>query len=158
MVREYFSKNAKSKVEVDGQENSFSILEENELVQMKNDFVIEHDEMVAYESLIREVQMANMHQWHESVYMLEKSMKEEESMAYWYKIHTPLIFDSLWPKMIHSSVRRGQNYGNTLTMELISHTKFTCKILEKYTWGKFCPCYVSMVTSLRFYLVMFNGV
>jgi hypothetical protein len=27
-------------------------------VQMKNDFVIEHDEMVAYESLIRTVQMA----------------------------------------------------------------------------------------------------
>jgi adenylate cyclase len=42
--------------------------------------------------------------------MLEKSMKEEESMAYWYKIHTPLIFDSLWPKIIHSSVRRGQKF------------------------------------------------
>ena len=37
-------------------------------------------------------------------------MKEEELMAYWYKIHTPLIFDNLWPKIIHSSIRRGQKF------------------------------------------------
>jgi adenylate cyclase len=110
MVREYFSKNAESEVEVGGQENSISISEEDELVQMKNDFVIEHDEMVAYETLIQAVQMANMHQWQEFVCLLERSMKEEESMAYWYKIHTPLIFDNLWPKIIHSSIRRGQRF------------------------------------------------
>jgi adenylate cyclase len=109
MVREYFSKNAESEVEVGGQENSISISEEDELVQMKNDFVIEHDEM-AYETLIQAVQMANMHQWQEFVCLLERSMKEEESMAYWYKIHTPLIFDNLWPKIIHSSIRRGQRF------------------------------------------------
>jgi adenylate cyclase len=110
MVREYFSKNAESAVEVGGQENAISISEEDELVQMKNDFVIEHDEMVAYETLIQAVQMANMHQWQEFVCLLERSMKEEESMAYWYKIHTPLIFDNLWPKIIHSSIRRGQRF------------------------------------------------
>lgn len=82
MVREYFSKNAESEVEVGGQENSISISEEDELVQMKNDFVIEHDEMMAYETLIQAVQMANMHQWQEFVCLLERSMKEEESMAY----------------------------------------------------------------------------
>jgi len=54
--------------------------------------------------------MANMHQWQEFVCLLERSMKEEESMAYWYKIHTPLIFDNLWPKIIHSSIRRGQRF------------------------------------------------
>lgn len=37
-------------------------------------------------------------------------MQEEESMAYWYKIHTPLILDNLWPKMIHTSIRRGQTF------------------------------------------------
>ena len=82
MVREYSSNNAESEVEVGGQENSISISEEDELVQMKNDFVIEHDEMVAYETLIQAVQMANMHQWQEFVCLLERSMKEEESMAY----------------------------------------------------------------------------
>ena len=51
MVREYFSKGAES--EEGGHENAISRLEEVELIQMKNDFVIEHDEMVAYESLIR---------------------------------------------------------------------------------------------------------
>ena len=29
-------------------------------------------------------------------------------MAYWYKIHEPLVIDKLWPKMIHASIRRGQ--------------------------------------------------
>jgi adenylate cyclase len=110
MVREYSSNNAESEVEVGGQENSISISEEDELMQTKNDFVIEHDEMVAYETLIQAVQMANMHQWQEFVCLLERSMKEEESMAYWYKIHTPLIFDNLWPKIIHSSIRRGQRF------------------------------------------------
>jgi adenylate cyclase len=110
MVREYFSKSAESEVEASGHENSISILEEDELVQMKNDFVIEHDEMVAYETLIRSLQMANMHQWQEFMYLLERSRKEEESMAYWYKIHTPLIFDNLWPKIIHSSISRGQKF------------------------------------------------
>jgi len=51
MVREYSSNNAESEVEVGGQENSISISEEDELMQTKNDFVIEHDEMVAYETL-----------------------------------------------------------------------------------------------------------
>ena len=37
-------------------------------------------------------------------------MKEEELMVYWYKTHTPLILDSISPKVIHSTVRRGQNY------------------------------------------------
>jgi class 3 adenylate cyclase len=37
-------------------------------------------------------------------------MQEEESMAHWYKIHEPLVIDKLWPKMIHASIRRGQNF------------------------------------------------
>ena len=37
-------------------------------------------------------------------------MQEEESMAYWYKMHTSLIFDNLWPKIIHPSIRRGQKF------------------------------------------------
>jgi adenylate cyclase len=41
---------------------------------------------------------------------MEKSIQEEESMAYWYKMNTPLILDNLWPRMIHTSIRRGQNF------------------------------------------------
>jgi class 3 adenylate cyclase/ferritin-like metal-binding protein YciE len=111
-MRKYFSKAAKSKSKskTEGNGQEYSILEEDELVQMKQDFIIEHEELVTYESLIRTMQMTNMSHQHEITILLEKSMQEEESMAYWYKIHTPLILDNLWPKMIHPSIRRGQKF------------------------------------------------
>ena len=106
-MRKNFPKTAESKTEGNSQENS--ALEEEELVQMKQDFIIEHDELVAYESLIRRtMQMTDTPQQHEITFLLEKSMREEESIAYWYKIHTPLILDNLWPKIIHTSIKRGQ--------------------------------------------------
>ena len=101
-------KNVKSNTEDNGLEDS--VTEEYELVEMKRDFALKHDELVAYESLIREMQMTDMPRQDESISLLEKSMQQEESMVYWYKIHTPLILDNLWPKMIHTSVRRGQNF------------------------------------------------
>ena len=101
-------KNVKSNTEDNGQEDS--VTEEYELVEMKRDFALKHDELVAYESLIREMQMTDMPRQDESISLLEKSMQQEESMVYWYKIHTPSILDNLWPKMIHTSVRRGQNF------------------------------------------------
>jgi adenylate cyclase len=107
-MRKNFPKTAESKTEGNGRENS--MLEEDELVQIKQDFIIEHDELVAYESLIRTMQMTDMPQQHEITFLLEKSMQEEESTAYWYKIHTPLILANLWPKMIHTSIRRGQKF------------------------------------------------
>lgn len=101
-------KNVKSKTEDNGLENSMP--EEYELVQMRRDFALKHDELVAYDSLIRTMQMTDTPLQHENISLLEKSMQEEESMAYWYKMHTPLILDNLWPKMIHTSIRRGQNF------------------------------------------------
>ncbi len=87
-----------------------SIREEYELVQVRRDFALKHNELVAYDSLIRTMQIMDMPRKRENISLLEKSMQEEESMAYWYKIHTPLILDNLWPKMIHTSIRRGQNF------------------------------------------------
>ena len=106
--RNNLPKNVKSKTEDNGLENSMP--EEYELVQMRRDFALKHDELVAYDSLIRAMQMTDTPQQHENISLLEKSMQEEESMAYWYKMHTPLILDNLWPKMIHTSIRRGQNF------------------------------------------------
>jgi adenylate cyclase len=54
--------------------------------------------------------MTNTPQQNEIRFLLEKSMREEESIAYWYKIHTPLILDNLWPKIIHTSIKRGQKF------------------------------------------------
>ena len=99
IMRKNFLKTAELNTESNGRESP--MIEEDELAQMKQDFVIEHDELVAYESLLRNMQMTDPQQ-HEITFLLEKSMQEEESMAYWYKIHTPLILDNLWPKMIHT--------------------------------------------------------
>ncbi|WP_458721719.1 adenylate/guanylate cyclase domain-containing protein [Candidatus Nitrosocosmicus sp. R] len=81
-----------------------------EIVLLRQDFAINHDELMAYESLIENMQVMDIPHKQENISILEKSMKEEELMVYWYKTHTPLILDSLWPKVIHSTVRRGQNY------------------------------------------------
>jgi hypothetical protein len=101
-------KNVKSNTEDNALEDS--VPEEYELVEMKRDFALKYDELVAYESLIRQMQMTDMTRQDEGITLLEKSMHEEELMVYWYKIHTSLILDNLWPKRIHTSVRRGQNF------------------------------------------------
>jgi adenylate cyclase len=87
-----------------------SMQEEEELVRIKQDRIIEFNELKGYESLIQTMQTMDMPQQHEITLLLEQSVQEEESMAYWYKIHEPLVIDKLWPKMIHASIRRGQKF------------------------------------------------
>jgi adenylate cyclase len=97
---------AESKKEDNIRDNSMP--EEEELVRIKQDRIIEFNELEGYESLIQTMQTMDMPQQHEITLLLEQSVQEEESMAYWYKIHEPLVIDKLWPKMIHASIRRGQ--------------------------------------------------
>ncbi|HEU4447269.1 MAG TPA: DUF892 family protein [Nitrososphaeraceae archaeon] len=99
-------KTAESKKEGNVRDNS--IPEEEELVRIKQDRIIEFNELEGYKSLIQTMQTMDMPQQHEITLLLEQSVQEEESMAYWYKIHEPLVIDKLWPKMIHASIRRGQ--------------------------------------------------
>ena len=87
-----------------------SLPEDYEIIQLRQDFAINHDELKAYESLIENMQMMDIPHKQENLSLLEKSMREEELMVYWYKTHTPLILDNLWPKVIHTSMRRGQNF------------------------------------------------
>lgn len=101
-------KTAESKKEDNVRDNSMP--EEDELVRIKQDRIIEFNELEGYESLIQTMQTMDMPQQHEITLLLEQSMQEEESMAYWYKIHEPLVIDNLWPKMIHASIRRGQKF------------------------------------------------
>jgi ferritin-like metal-binding protein YciE len=95
---------AESKEEDNVQDNSMP--EEEELVRIKQDRVIKFNELEGYKSLIQTMQTMDMPQQHEITLLLEQSMQEEESMAYWYKMHTPLILDNLWPKIIHTSIKR----------------------------------------------------
>jgi adenylate cyclase len=99
---------AESKKEDNVQDNSMP--EEEELVRIKQDRIIEFNEVKDYESLIQAMQTMDMPQQHEINLLLGQSVQEEESMAYWYKIHEPLVIDKLWPKMIHASIRRGQKF------------------------------------------------
>lgn len=102
---------AESKKEDNVRDNSMP-KEEEELVRIKQDRIIEFNELEGYKSLIQTMQMQTMEmpQQHEITLLLEQSVQEEESMAYWYKIHEPLVIDKLWPKMIHASIRRGQKF------------------------------------------------
>jgi class 3 adenylate cyclase len=88
----------------------YSLPEDYEIVQLRQDFAINYDELMAYESLIENMQVMDIPYKQENLSLLEKSMREEELMVYWYKTHTPLILDNVWPKVIYTSVRRGQNF------------------------------------------------
>src|SRR4029078_8000662 len=66
-----------------------SLPEDYEIVQLRQDFAINHDELMAYESLIETMQVMDIPYKQENLSLLEKSMREEELMVYWYKTHTP---------------------------------------------------------------------
>jgi adenylate cyclase len=46
-------------------------------------------------------------------------------MVYWYKVHTALILDSLWPKMIYRAIRRGQRF-------LLNHVSSKVPLIVMY--------------------------
>jgi class 3 adenylate cyclase len=102
-----------------------SMPEEEELVRIKQDRIMEFNELKGYESLIQTTQTMDMPQQHEITLLLEQSVQEEESMAAWYKIHEPLVIDKLWPKMIHASIRRGQKF-------LLSHVSSKIPLIIIY--------------------------
>jgi hypothetical protein len=49
-------------------------------------------------------------------------MQEEESMVYWYKIHTPLILDSLYRYLVKLtlSVHLNNNKSRDLVLNILS--------------------------------------
>jgi hypothetical protein len=53
------------------------------LAQLNSDYAIGHDEMVAYESLIRTMEVTDMPRHRDIIFLLERSKREEEFMAYW---------------------------------------------------------------------------
>ena len=108
IMKKRFITTAESKKEDSVRDNSMP--EEEELERIKQDRIIEFNELEGYESLIQTMQTMDMLQQHEITLLLERSLQEEESMAYWYKIHESLVIDKLWPKMIHASIRRGQKF------------------------------------------------
>jgi ferritin-like metal-binding protein YciE len=71
--------------------------EEMELMQTKEDLIIENAEIVAYDMLIQICQRTNLQ---DAIPLLKQSLQEEESMANWIKTNTPSMLDQLWPKIV----------------------------------------------------------
>jgi adenylate cyclase len=90
--------------------NKKSDSDRTELSRIKRDFIIEYDEVVAYDELIHMTQMSDSSQKYKVMQLLKDSLQEEESMVYWYQLHTSLILDNLWPKLINTPIKRGQNF------------------------------------------------
>ena len=67
--------------EDDFNERFNSIPEEIELNRIKQDYIIEYDEVVAYHKLIHIAEMTDLPQLNDIISLLKESMQEEESMA-----------------------------------------------------------------------------
>src|ERR687886_1819387 len=70
------------------------IAEEMELMNTKQDLIIENAEIVAYEMLIQICQRSNLG---DAIPILKQNLSEEESMANWIKTNPPVMLDQLWP-------------------------------------------------------------
>jgi class 3 adenylate cyclase len=87
-----------------------SISDETEMAKIKQDYMIEYDEFVAYDTLIIIAEMTGLSNKNDIVQLLKDSMQEEKSLVHWYQEHTPKMLDDLWPNMINAQINRGQNF------------------------------------------------
>jgi len=87
-----------------------SISEETEKAKIIQDYLIEYDEFVAYDTLILIAEMTDLSNKNDIIQSLKESMQEEKSIVNWYQVHTPNMLDDLWPKTINGPIKRGQNF------------------------------------------------
>jgi ferritin-like metal-binding protein YciE len=70
--------------------------EELELMRTKEDYGIEHVEIIAYRTLIHLCERLGISN---AISPLKQSMQEEQSMANWIESNIPMTFDKLWPRI-----------------------------------------------------------
>ena len=91
--------------------------EENEFAKIKQDYILEYDELIAYETSIQLAETIEFDDKDAVQRLLIEGKQEEESMVYWLQLHAPIILDNLWPKMINNAMKRSQafliNYRNS---------------------------------------------
>ena len=66
---------------------------EKELMEVKQDAIIENAEIVAYKILIDVAAKVNAE---DAIIVLKQNLQEEESMFNWIMTNTPRILDTLW--------------------------------------------------------------
>jgi ferritin-like metal-binding protein YciE len=70
--------------------------EELELMHTKEDYGIEHVEIIAYRTLIQLCERLGISN---AISPLKQSMQEEQAMANWIESNIPMTFDKLWPRI-----------------------------------------------------------
>jgi ferritin-like metal-binding protein YciE len=70
--------------------------EELELMHTKEDYGIEHVEIIAYRTLIQLCERLGINN---AIPLLQQSMQEEQSMAKWIETNIPMTFSKLWPRV-----------------------------------------------------------
>lgn len=70
--------------------------EELELMHTKEDYGIEHVEIIAYRTLIQLCERLGVSN---AIPLLQQSMQEEQSMAKWIETNIPITFDKVWPRI-----------------------------------------------------------
>jgi adenylate cyclase len=102
-----------------------SIPEEIELIKIKQDFIREYDELAAYNTLLHIAEEIPDLSQNYIIKSLKETIQEEESMVYWFQVHAPLLFDTLWPKLINSPIKRSQLF-------LLKHTGLRVPLIITY--------------------------
>ena len=70
--------------------------EELELMHTKEDYGIEHVEIIAYRTLIQLCERLGISN---AIPLLQQSMQEEQTMAKWIETNIPMTFDKIWPRI-----------------------------------------------------------
>ncbi len=70
------------------------ITAEKELIECKQDIIIENAEVISYRILI---EIAKKIGAQDAVIILRDNLREEESMADWFLINYPKLLNSIWP-------------------------------------------------------------
>ena len=86
---------------IKGQAETNPMHEEVELVRIKEDYGIEHVEILSYRMIIQLCQRLGLSN---AIPLLAQSLQEEESMARWIETNAPTTLDRLWPR-VEAAVR-----------------------------------------------------
>jgi ferritin-like metal-binding protein YciE len=81
---------------ITGERDTNPMREELELMKTKEDYGIEHVEILSYRLLIQLCQRLGLNS---AIPPLTQSLQEEESMAKWIETNAPMTFDQLWPRV-----------------------------------------------------------
>jgi len=86
--------------------------EELELMHTKEDYGIEHVEIIAYRTLIQLCERLGISN---AIPLLQQSMQEEQSMANWIETNLPMTFDKLWPRIEAALTGRSKEAASSVS-------------------------------------------